>query len=57
MIDGVFIWESNNGVLTIKIPSGWYSRESGFKFIPTSKLPQWKKQHRKELDELRKLSY
>ena len=57
MIDGVFIWESNNGVLTIEIPSGWYSRESGFKFIPTSKLPQWKKQHRKELDELRKLSY
>jgi len=55
-IDDVFIWSSENGKLTIEIPSGWYTRGSGFKFIPTCKLALWKKKHQKQLNDLKKLS-
>lgn len=55
MIDVVFVWESNNGVLTIEIPFGWDTpRKRGG--TGDSPLTKWKKLHREKLDELRNLS-
>jgi len=55
MIGVVFVWESNNGKLTIQIPHGWNTprRYGGSGDSP---LTKWKKEHRQELNELRKLS-
>ena len=55
MIDGVFVWESNNGILTVEIPFGWHT-PSRWKQGGKSPLSEWKQVHRKELDELRKMS-
>ena len=56
MIGVVFVWESNDGKLTIEIPYGWRARDGYMKFLPNCELSQWKKEHREELNELRKLS-
>jgi hypothetical protein len=55
MIDDVFIWESNNGVLTLEVPFGW---DTPRKWCRTgdSRLTKWKKTHQQELDEMRNLS-
>jgi hypothetical protein len=55
MIDEIFVWESNNGVLTLEVPFGWYTpRRWGKK--GDSQLTQWKRKHQQELDEMRNLS-
>jgi len=55
-IDDVFVWSSENGSLTIEIPYGWRARDKYFKFAPNCELAKWKRKHRAELNELRKMS-
>lgn len=54
-LDGVFIWSSENGNITIEIPFGWYTpKKWGGK--GDSQLTEWKRKHQKELKEFKKLT-
>lgn len=55
-IDDVFVVSSENGNLTLDIPSYWRTRDGNFKFIPNCRYARWKRKHRKEIAELKKLS-
>lgn len=55
MIDEIFVWESNNGVLTLEVPFGWETPRRWGK-RGDSRLTQWKRKHQQELDEMRNLS-
>lgn len=54
-LDGVFIWSSENGNITIEIPFGWFTpKKNGGK--GDSPLTEWKRKHHKELVEFKKLT-
>lgn len=54
-LDGVFIWSSENGNLTVEIPYGWYTpRRHGMR--GRSPYMIWKKKHRQELKALKSLT-
>lgn len=54
-LDDVFVWSSENGNITIDIPFGWDTpkKRGG---TGDSPLTEWKRKHRKELQEFKKLS-
>lgn len=54
-IDDVFIWSSENGNLTLEIPSGWITPRR-YNINRDSNLTKWKKLHHKDLEDLKKLS-